>query len=126
MNFLIQNRNNSNDARTLNLSRNKLMHSTIDKISFPKSLQSEQKLKGLEHTERYHDACDVWESIPPPFPSVTMYFNGSGNASVNATIAADARCGLVLKLRMSLALNTPKRRYPEDVGVGKMTTVSAE
>ena len=36
---------------------------------------------------------DAWKSIPDPFPSVTMYSNGSSNASV----AADAWCELPFK-----------------------------
>ena len=31
------------------------------------------------------------------FSSVTMYSNGSGNASINASVAADARCGFSLR-----------------------------
>ena len=37
---------------------------------------------------------DTWKSVPQPFPSNTMYSNVSGNASSNASVAADARCGL--------------------------------
>ena len=36
------------------------------------------------------------EIDPPQFPSVTMYSNESGNASVNASVAANARCGIAL------------------------------
>ena len=36
------------------------------------------------------------EIDPPQFPSVTMYSNESGNASVSASVAANARCGIAL------------------------------
>ena len=35
------------------------------------------------------------------FSSVTMYSNGSGNTSINASVAADARCGLSLRHHLS-------------------------
>ena len=56
--------------------------------------------------------CDAWESItlPPQFPSVTMYANTSGNASVDA----DARCGYNLIrawLTLSNSSNSTKKHF---------------
>ena len=42
---------------------------------------------------------DPWESVtPPPFQSVTMYANTSGDASVDA----DAQCGYALRMEYVL------------------------
>ena len=51
----------------------------------------------LAHTKRQRQRLmlvygDAWQSVPDPFPSMTMYANTSGNASVDA----DARCGYAL------------------------------
>ena len=70
-----------------------------------------------KHTERqasvaapalYWNALWCLEWVWDRFLSVTMYSNASGNASVNASIAADARCGCNLKLQ-TLTQEDPRR-----------------
>ena len=63
---------------------------------------------------------DVWEWICDGLSSVTMYSNESGNASVNATDAADAPCvhslthsGAVLSQLTSLLTLIVIWTYPE-------------
>ena len=54
-------------------------------------------VSGSSSFEVFDDWVDAWEWIWDRFSSVTIYSDGSGNASVNAATVADAQCVYALR-----------------------------